>query len=121
MKKRINQGVIITIALLFSIASGCKKESQKNSDTLNKLYDVYKNGDISECTYSGKIVYTAALNVYDAATVVYDLEGKKIGDCNYAWNDVDPICNQLNGCTVVYRCNNHISGEPFVDKYGLSK
>ena len=110
---------VMFIAVL--TGSACRTDNYVNTNTLRHLYSIFKNGEIDECRYNGKTVYCAGLNAYDAGSVVYDMDGNRIGNCNYAWGPVDPICNQLENCQVIYRCANHISGEPFVDKYGLSR
>jgi hypothetical protein len=61
------------------------------------------------------------MNYYDAGSGIYDTAGRLISTCNWAWGPVDTLCSQLKECETIYRCNNHISGQPFVDKYGLSK
>lgn len=113
--------VIITIFLLSFIFTftNCTKEKFPNERTLNNLYKFYKNGEIDVCKYNGKTVYCAGINAYDAGSKLYDITGKPIGNCNYAWGQVDKICEQLDSCEVIYRCEDHISGMPAVDKYGL--
>ena len=109
------------IVLLSIVVFSCDKNNIENKETLKELYTVYKNGEIDECKYKGKVVYCAGLNAYDAGSVVYDKDGKVIGCCNYAWGNVDPICGQLKDCKVIYRVKDNIWGEPAVDKYGLGK
>ena len=121
MKQRFEQSAIIIFVIVNFLFAGCTKDKTTSSNTLRKLYDIYKNGDIDECTFNGQTVYGAELNAYDAGAVIYDKDGNVIGNCNYAWGQVDTICKQLQNCTTIYRCHNHISGEPFVDKYGLSQ
>ena len=77
-------------------------ENDVNIETLNSLYSIYKNGKIDECKYNNKIVYVAGLNVYDAGSIVYDLDGNMLGDCNYALGNVDLICGLLDDCRVIY-------------------
>ncbi len=88
---------------------------------LTELYNLYENGKISECEYKGETVYIAGINAYDAASKVYNSKGEVIGTCNYAFGQVDDICRQLKNCEVIYRCENHISGEPAVDNYGIGE
>jgi hypothetical protein len=112
----------LTILVLANLlAMGCTKDKETASSTLKILYNMYKSGEIGECQYNGQIVYSAGLNAYDAGTVVYDINGNKIGECNYAWGHPDAICGQIKNCSTIYRCDNNIWGKPFVDKYGLSK
>ena len=109
--------LLVVIALL---AASCQKESTQTT-TIRNLYQTYKNGSIDECQYQGSTVYCAGLNVYDASALVYDASGKKIATCNYAWGGVDSLCTKLTACKTVYRCHNSITGQPFVDTYGLSR
>ncbi len=97
--------------------TSCKKD--ENQTTLNQLYQNYKNGEITECTLNGETVYSGSLNAYDAGTTIYDKDGEVIGSCNYAWNQVDDICNEVTDCEVIYRTSNNIWGQPAVDKYDL--
>jgi len=97
-----------------------QKRFRINKDALAHLYTIYENGEIDECIYMNMTVYTAGQNAYDAGSSVYDSEGNLIGSCNSAWGHFDPICQQITGCKVIYRCHNHISGQPFVDVYNLS-
>lgn len=106
---------------LFVIAYGCKKSDLKNKEVLEKLYEIYQNGEITECKYNGQIVYTAGLNVYDAGSVIYDQDGKRIANCNYSWQKPEAICGQLSDCETVYRVEDNIWGLPGVNKYRLSK
>jgi hypothetical protein len=120
MKTKILTKVLISaigIALCFA---GCKKDDAIYFSTLEKLYLMDKTVEISECINNNNMVYVVADNAYDAGAVVYDDKGKRIGICNYAWGHPDPICGQLQGCKVIYRCHGFITGEPFVDVYGLS-
>jgi hypothetical protein len=118
MKQKIKTfSISITIAMVL-FSAGCTKEK---GGTLNALYTTYKKGQIDECKYNGETVYVAGQNVYDGGSVVYNKAGKEIGTCNYGWGQVDEICTRLESCKVIYRCENHISGEPFVDTYGLSE
>lgn len=48
-------------------------------EILKKLYSQYKNGEISECTYNGQTVYSAAINAYYAGSVIFDKRGNRIG------------------------------------------
>lgn len=110
--------MVIAICILLTAAS-CKKETVTPSPTLKMLYNLYKDGEIDEGKYNGNTVYIAGANAYDAPSIVYDTKGNVIGTCNYAWGQVDAICAQIQNMEVIYRCNNHISGQPPIDKYGL--
>ena len=119
---------VLILAAVLSLATtdGCgksRKAAKKapRATVLQALYKEYREGEISECTLKGRKVYTAVLNAYDAGTVIYDAAGKRIATCSYGWGPVEPVCKELEGCNVVYRCRSSISGQPFYDKYGLSK
>lgn len=116
--------LVVSIAVMICTIKACKTTNPRvddNRKTLQKLYEVYKKGDIAECTFKGDTVYNAGLNAYDAGSKIFDKEGNEIGTCNYAWGPVLPICTALQDCEVIYRCENHITGNPPVDKYGLSE
>jgi hypothetical protein len=104
----------------FLLSSTCSKKTE-NDSTLRTLAKQYENGEISECIFNGAKVYSAGLNAYDAGNEVYDASGKKIGSCYYSTGLVDPVCNALTSCEVIYRCKDHITKQPPVDKYGLFK
>jgi hypothetical protein len=115
---------IIVMISIGSLFAACKKKDEGKPNlnvTRHNLYNQYKNGEIDECIYNGDTVYCAGQSMYDAGATLYDASGRQIGECNYAWGPVDPICKQVNNCTVIYRCKNHITQLPFVDVYGLSK
>jgi len=119
MKNLIKLNLIISI--VFTSFSSCRQDDAITKAGLNTIYIKYKNGAISECKLNEQIVYSAMENAYDVSTFIYDISGNKIAECNWAFNKVDTICYQLKNCETIYRCNNHISGQPFIDKYGLSK
>ncbi len=120
MIKQIKLLTTLMMSLMLSIAIiSCNKNNFANKKTLQKLYKTYKNGEISECKLKGQTVYSAGLNAYDAGGAVYDKDGNLIGNCNFAWGQVDSICMQVTDCQTIYRVKNNISGKPAVDKYGL--
>ena len=119
MMKFTRLPILVFAALI--VFAGCKEDGPTPPDTLKDLYKIYKNGQISQCLHEGKTVYGAGLNAYDAGSVIYDENGTQIGVCDYAWGTVDPICQELTDCEVVYRCEDHITGRPAVDIYGLGK
>jgi hypothetical protein len=109
----------ILIALI-SLPNLCGQCGEKDSEkALNDLFLLYQQGEISECRYNGEKVYSAGLNAPDAGTEIYDASAKKIGSCYYNTRKVDPICEKLENCEVIYRCDDHISGQPAIDKYQL--
>ncbi len=118
--KTFNKLAIIFLINAFALNS-CRQDEVITKEGLNALYFKYKNGSISEYKLNEQTVYSAMENAYDASTFIYDISGNKIAECNWAFNKVDTICYQLKNCEIIYRCNNHISGQPFVDKYGLGK
>ncbi|MDA9555316.1 hypothetical protein N9R54_03690 [Pelobium sp.] len=120
MKNQIKLLTILIATLLIGFSS-CKKDKFKNQQTVKKLYEIYKNGEISECKYNGEIVYSAGLNAFDAGSAIYNKDGQLIVVCNYGWGNVDPICKQLTDCEVIYRVGDNIWKLPAVDKYGISK
>ena len=115
--------VPVLIAVAACLAA-CKAEPTKTSpavpSALRALHARYKAGSIDQCKHAGKLTYIAGLNAPDAAPSVYDQDGNTMGRCNFAENSVDPICGQLQDCQTVYRCADHITGEPPVDTYGLN-
>ena len=122
MKYKVNIFNVSILTLLLSVGiSGCKKDDSQNSQTINKLYRNFQNGEISECKHNGQLVYSAGINAYDAGGAIFDKDGKQIGTCNFAWGKPDSICGQLTDCEVVYRIKDNIWGQPAVDKYGLGK
>ena len=114
-----SRGTIPGFLLLAFVAGSCEKDHFQHLAGLKSVYKTYHKGEIKECRLDGELVFSAALNQYDAAEAIFDQEGNKIADCNYAWGSVDPICDQLTDCEVIYRAEAHISGEPSVDKYDL--
>lgn len=100
---------------------GCEKPEIENIQTINKLFEIYQDGEIEKCIYNGEVVYCGGLNAYDAGSSIYDTDGKFIASCNYAWNNVDSICYELKNCETIYRVKNNIWGLPEVNKYKLKK
>jgi len=114
----MNKVLLVLLIAILAIIS-CEKQESPNMETLRKLYKYYKYGEIDQCKLGDKIVFCAGQSHYDASSYIYDNSGIQIGACHWAWGPVDPICNQLTSCEVIYRCENHINGEPPVDKYSL--
>jgi hypothetical protein len=112
---------IFCLALMAFCLVSCQKNSVDDWKTIKKLYRTYKNGTISECTLNGEKYFVAGLNAFDAGASIYNKDGIKVGDCNYAWGLVDSLCGKLEECEVVYREEHHISGQAAVDKYNLNQ
>jgi len=120
MLKLIKYFSLITFSI-FLMSGSCSKKDGDNIAVLKPLFTQYENGEIQQCIYEGKVVYSAGLNAPDAGTEIYNEQGKKIGACYYSSRQVDAMCEKLTGCEVIYRCENHINGQPAVDKYHLKK
>ncbi|MCF8429163.1 MAG: hypothetical protein K9G64_03440 [Bacteroidia bacterium] len=118
--KYITKFVFLYLIILINF-SACKLDKEITKAGIHTIYSNFKNGIIFECKLNGQTVYEASENAYDVSAFIFDLQGKKIGECNWAWGKPDTICYQLQNCETIYRCQNHISGQPFTDKYGLSK
>jgi len=76
----------------------------------------FENGEISHCMFEGKSVLQCKLNANDAGANIYDLEGNKLFDCNYAWGKPVPECASIEGCEVLYRVKDNLWGLEPVDK-----
>lgn len=113
--------LFLLCGIFLMMLTACHKNNFENSTTLRKLYNTYEDGEISRCQLNSAVVFTGALNAYDAGSAIYDEAGRQLGVCNYAWGQVDTICNQLTDCETVYRVKDNIWGAPAVDKYGLGK
>jgi hypothetical protein len=113
--------LLLAAAFLAWAAPGCEKSGDRHTGALASLLSNYANGEITECMHKGSKVYSASQNVFDAETRIYDRDGKEVGTCFFSTGTVDAICNELKDCETVYRCRNHISGQPPVDKYDLTR
>jgi len=120
MKKRKLRG--FTLAIIFAlIVIGGYFLLTSTPSMVKKLYDMSDGfSEIEECTYEGKKVYSYSFNAADAGSDFYDGKGSKIGSCNYAFGQVDSICEDARNCITVYRVEDNIWGRPAVDKYGLN-
>ena len=117
--KNLSLIVIVGINIILCFA-GCKRDDEIYFTTLEKIYIQHKWSEISECTYNGQMVYSVFDNRYDGGAVVYDDKGRAIAQCGWAWSVPPWICGHLQNCNVIYRCHGFITGQPFVDVYGLS-
>lgn len=104
----------------FIFITSCKKPEVENIETLKSLYKVYKFGEIDKAILKNKIVFCGQLDMFDASTVIYSNEGVYLGICNWAWGPVDQICDKLTNTEVIYRCENHTTGQPPIDKFNLA-
>ena len=105
-----------------NLDSNVEKPQIDARSTVEKLYDSsVLVGSIDECTYEGNKVYYLSINAFDAGSDFYDGQGNRIGICNYAWAQVDPICGNVENCVTVYMVEDNIWGQPAVDKYGLGE
>lgn len=118
--KYLSISAFLYLVILFNF-SACKLDNAITKSGIHTIYSNFKNGLIFECKLNGQTVYEASENAYDVSTFIFDFQGKKIGECNWAYGKIDTICRQVQNCEIVYCCQNHISGQPFIDKYGLSK
>lgn len=111
---------IFLICLVLCFIISCEKPETVSLETLKSLYSEYKYGEIDQGIYNKKIVFSVALNMWDAPTLVYSNDGVLLGVCNWAWGPVDPICEKITNIEVIYRCEKHLTGRPPVDKYDLA-
>lgn len=111
----------LATAILFLNCLSCSKDIIENKKTLNKLYEMFKEGSISICQYNGQTVYSAAHNAYDAGASIFDKDGNLIGGCNYAWGKPDPICSQVTNCKTIYMVKDNIWGQPAVNLFKLGQ
>ena len=84
------------LALLLFLLSGSCEKQEMDHEGLALLYQTYKNGEISECQLEGETVYLASLNQVDSPMKIFDIRGRELAECNYAWGKVDPLCEQLS-------------------------
>lgn len=82
---------------------------------VEKLFELFKDGEILSCDYNGQVVYKCAHNAYDVGNEIYDENAEKIGSCYWNSGKVDEMCRQLEGCKDVYRVKDNIWGRPAVN------
>jgi len=111
----------LTAAIFFFSYLSCSKDIIENKKTLDKLYEVYKDGQISVCKYKGETVYSAMQNAYDTPGVIYDKNGNTIGNCNYAWGQVDVMCKEVTNCKIIYMVKDNIWGQPATNVFKLGR
>ncbi len=117
----LNVASAIVVVMLFARNTGCRDKQNSDKEVIKKLYEEYSFGQIEACTFNNQKVYHAGINAFDAGSKVYDEKGNTIATCNFATRMVDEACEKLEDCETIYRCENHISGNPPVDKYNLTK
>lgn len=118
MKQAITLFTLLILGCSLGMSS-CGKDESINRATLNKIYKLYENGEIIECTHNGNIVYWASANVYDGGGSIYDYDGNSVGICNFAWGPVESICDEVDNCKVIYRVKDNIWGLPAANMYYL--
>jgi hypothetical protein len=84
---------------------------------LKKAFNLYKNGQISECVLNGQIYYSAALNADDGGGQTFDVNGNKVGE----YQGFTGIYTGINpeNCTIVYVVSPNIWGLKALNKYNL--
>ena len=134
-----NKTILIVPALLFALGSCCgsgkhKKNHNDATDSvavinhepaskrryqdypvLDSIFETYKTGEWTECTWNYIRVFKGKMNVYDAQEDYFDIKGKKIGTCNYNVGLISPVCKEATACKVVWRVSPNIWGLPGVD------
>jgi hypothetical protein len=108
---------LLYLSILSCFLGGCIRDNEFG--LLESMVDANDNCEISECTYQNQKYYTQTSNYYDSPTMIYDEDGAMVGACNNAWSEDDELCYLLQSCRVIYRCEDHISGEPAVNVYDL--
>jgi hypothetical protein len=118
-----HESFLIALLTAVSVLSlpQCKKDVPIAHSIPERLYISYQRGMINECWHEGHLYYSAGENAYDAATYIYDAEGKKVAQCNYFANNVDSLCQKMDSCRSIYICEDNIWGFTPLDVYGLSK
>lgn len=84
---------------------------------LKKAFDLYKNGQISECSENGEKYYSASLNMYDGEGKTFDENGKVVGEYQGFTGAYTGIA--LQNCERVYVVYPNIWGYPWINKYNL--
>ena len=100
-----------------SIPAPEQDKSGSISAGLKKAYSNYKNGQINECVYEGKLYYTASSNVYDGNGETFDIDGNIVGN----HGGFSPTLEGINPqqCERIYVVEKNIWGYPAVNKYNL--
>lgn len=118
--KRIRRIPFLFLMMLAFLTMATRCEDQKaegkteTASTLSELVKQYSNGEVMRCSYQGQTVYRCSRNAPDGGSEVYDAAGEKIGGCYYSTGAVDPICESMTDCEVIFRAPNNIWGKPAV-------
>ena len=80
----------------------------------SKIVENNSDGEVSKCIIDDKVYYNVTKNAYDAVSIIVDAYGVEAGVCNYAFDQVDAMCSQLNQCKTIYRISPNIWGTPGV-------
>jgi len=105
------------LPLLFLLLSIQCKKDHNTPAVVKNLHAQCPDCEIEICSYNKEMVYGLTIVAVDAGTTIYNGKGERIAECN-AWGPVAPLCEQLEGCRVIYRPKNFME-LPMVDKYGL--
>ncbi len=113
---------IILVLILAAFSNSCMKDdgNEPTGTGLYKIYRQFRDGEISECSWNGVLVYKAMnVNGVELPSYVLNTNAVVIGVC-YGPGSCDTLFSQLQDCEVIYRTSNNIWGLPGVDKYGLA-
>ncbi|MTI32532.1 hypothetical protein [Xanthovirga aplysinae] len=86
---------------------------------LRKLHHQFERGSIDLCLYNGDTIYAVQRDALGANVILYDVYGDKITTCDYGYEKVAIICNNLRKCETIYRIKNNVWKLPAVNKYNL--
>jgi len=86
---------------------------------LRKLYHQFQRGAIDLCIYHGDTVYAVQRDAFEANVILYDVFGDKITTCDYGYEKVALICDNLRKCETIYRVKNNVWRLPEVNKYNI--
>lgn len=106
-------GMLMTSACKNS-NTGTNKPDPNTKNPVAVLVKKYESGEVKSCKHEGKTVYQCSRNANDAGSEIYDATGKKIGQCYYSTGMVDPMCEEMTECEVLYRVAGNIWGLPEV-------
>ncbi len=84
---------------------------------LKKAFELYRNGQILECTEKGEIYYSASLNAYDGQGQTFDINGKIVGEYQGFTGGYTGI--HPENCELIYVVSPNIWGLQAINKYNL--